>query len=154
MSHADEEKEIEATKAPLMDHLIELRSRLIKAAAAFIIAMICCFFFAKLSIGCCQCQIRTPESRHVDFERVVQRATVIMLAISVEERTKPIPSGMMWVEPPGPYRQSTTAFPVAGIGNQKTQVRRGESVHRVERDGAVRGDPKRLELAPKELRRG
>src|ERR1700688_331177 len=47
MSHADEEKEIEATKAPLMDHLIELRSRLIKAAAAFIIAMICCFFFAK-----------------------------------------------------------------------------------------------------------
>src|ERR1700728_954244 len=47
MSHDDEEKEIEATKAPLMDHLIELRSRLIKAAAAFIIAMICCFFFAK-----------------------------------------------------------------------------------------------------------
>jgi sec-independent protein translocase protein TatC len=47
MSHEDEEKEIEATKAPLMDHLIELRSRLIKAAAAFIIAMICCFFFAK-----------------------------------------------------------------------------------------------------------
>jgi len=47
MSPEDEEKEIEATKAPLMDHLIELRSRLIKAAAAFIIAMICCFFFAK-----------------------------------------------------------------------------------------------------------
>ncbi len=40
MSHEDEEKEIEATKAPLMDHLIELRSRLIKAATAFIIAMI------------------------------------------------------------------------------------------------------------------
>jgi sec-independent protein translocase protein TatC len=47
MSQEDEEKEIEATKAPLMDHLIELRSRLIKAAAAFIIAMICCFFFAR-----------------------------------------------------------------------------------------------------------
>src|SRR5581483_196914 len=43
----DEEKEIEATKAPLMDHLIELRSRLIKAAAAFVIAMVVCFFFAK-----------------------------------------------------------------------------------------------------------
>jgi sec-independent protein translocase protein TatC len=43
----DEEKEIEATKAPLMDHLIELRSRLIKALAAFFIAAICCFFFAK-----------------------------------------------------------------------------------------------------------
>src|SRR6185312_9946811 len=43
----DEEKEIEATKAPLMDHLIELRSRLIKALAAFFVAMIVCFFFAK-----------------------------------------------------------------------------------------------------------
>jgi sec-independent protein translocase protein TatC len=43
----DEEKEIEATKAPLMDHLIELRSRLIKALAAFFLAAIVCFFFAR-----------------------------------------------------------------------------------------------------------
>jgi sec-independent protein translocase protein TatC len=47
MNHDDEEKEIEATKAPLMDHLIELRSRLIKAVIAFVIALIACFFFAK-----------------------------------------------------------------------------------------------------------
>ncbi len=39
--------EIEASKAPLMDHLIELRSRLIKALAAFFLACIVCFFFAK-----------------------------------------------------------------------------------------------------------
>ena len=39
MSREDEEKEIEATKAPLMDHLIELRSRLIKALAAFALAV-------------------------------------------------------------------------------------------------------------------
>lgn len=42
-----EEEEIEATKAPLMSHLIELRSRLIKALVAFFIAAIGCFFFAK-----------------------------------------------------------------------------------------------------------
>src|SRR4030081_3137282 len=47
MSHEDDEKEIEATKAPLMDHLIELRSRLIKALIAFGIAFVVCFFFAK-----------------------------------------------------------------------------------------------------------
>jgi len=47
MSREDEDKEIEASKAPLMDHLIELRGRLIKAVAAFLIAAICCFFFAK-----------------------------------------------------------------------------------------------------------
>jgi sec-independent protein translocase protein TatC len=47
MRSDDEEKEIEATKAPLMDHLIELRSRLIKALAAFAVAAIACFFFAR-----------------------------------------------------------------------------------------------------------
>ncbi|MDT4737597.1 twin-arginine translocase subunit TatC [Bradyrhizobium sp. WYCCWR 12699] len=39
--------DIEASKAPLMDHLIELRSRLIKALIGFGIAFIFCFFFAK-----------------------------------------------------------------------------------------------------------
>src|SRR5260370_15486539 len=40
-------EEIEASKAPLMDHLIELRSRLIKALLGFGVAFIFCFFFAK-----------------------------------------------------------------------------------------------------------
>src|ERR1700754_1906983 len=39
--------DIEASKAPLMDHLIELRSRLIKALLAFAICFAICFFFAK-----------------------------------------------------------------------------------------------------------
>jgi sec-independent protein translocase protein TatC len=43
MTHED----IEATKAPLMEHLIELRTRLIKALIAFGIAFVGCFFFAK-----------------------------------------------------------------------------------------------------------
>src|SRR5213082_2739191 len=47
MSREDEEKEIEATKAPLMEHLVELRSRLIKGLIAFAIAFVGCFFFAK-----------------------------------------------------------------------------------------------------------
>ena len=47
MTTDDEEKAIEATKAPLMDHLIELRGRLIKAVAAFALAAVVCFFFAK-----------------------------------------------------------------------------------------------------------
>ena len=43
MSHDD----IEATKAPLMEHLVELRSRLIKAVVAFGIMFAICFVFAK-----------------------------------------------------------------------------------------------------------
>ena len=47
MSRDEEEKEIEATKAPLIEHLIELRARLIKALIALGIAVVACFFFAK-----------------------------------------------------------------------------------------------------------
>jgi len=42
-----DEDEIEASKAPLMEHLIELRSRLIKALLAFALMFAICFVFAK-----------------------------------------------------------------------------------------------------------
>jgi sec-independent protein translocase protein TatC len=46
MKTEEDEKEIEATKAPLMEHLIELRERLIKALIAFVLTFLICFFFA------------------------------------------------------------------------------------------------------------
>jgi sec-independent protein translocase protein TatC len=42
-----DEAEIEASKAPLMEHLIELRSRLIKALFALAVMFAFCFIFAK-----------------------------------------------------------------------------------------------------------
>jgi len=38
--------EIDASKAPLMDHIIELRSRLLKALIAFLLAFFVCFYFS------------------------------------------------------------------------------------------------------------
>ena len=43
MTQAD----IDATSAPLMTHLIELRSRLIKSIGAFLAMFVLCFYFAK-----------------------------------------------------------------------------------------------------------
>jgi sec-independent protein translocase protein TatC len=40
------EDEVEASRAPLIEHLIELRSRLIKALGALFVAFIACFFVA------------------------------------------------------------------------------------------------------------
>lgn len=40
------QEDIEATKAPLLEHLIELRARLIKALVAFFVAAAICFFFS------------------------------------------------------------------------------------------------------------
>ena len=42
-----DEDEIEQSSAPLMEHLIELRRRLIWGIVAFFIAFIVCFFYAK-----------------------------------------------------------------------------------------------------------
>ncbi|HEY2070065.1 MAG TPA: twin-arginine translocase subunit TatC [Rhizomicrobium sp.] len=44
---ADDEAEIEASKAPLMDHLIELRKRLIWSIITFFICFGVCFYFAQ-----------------------------------------------------------------------------------------------------------
>ncbi len=41
-----DEDEIEASRAPLLEHLVELRSRLVTAAITLIVAFIACFFFA------------------------------------------------------------------------------------------------------------
>jgi sec-independent protein translocase protein TatC len=41
-----DDDDIEASKAPLIEHLIELRTRLIWAAVAFVIAFVICFIFA------------------------------------------------------------------------------------------------------------
>ena len=42
----DEEAEIESSRAPLLEHLTELRSRLLVCVAAFILGFILCFAFA------------------------------------------------------------------------------------------------------------
>lgn len=41
------DREIDASKAPLIEHLMELRERIIKALAAFVLMFISSFFFAK-----------------------------------------------------------------------------------------------------------
>jgi len=42
-----DQEDIEATKAPLLEHLVELRRRLMWALAAIFVAFLVCFWFAK-----------------------------------------------------------------------------------------------------------
>ncbi len=44
------EDEVEASRAPLIDHLIELRTRLIRALIAFVLMFLICFGGAKLHL--------------------------------------------------------------------------------------------------------
>ena len=43
----DDDSDIEASRAPLMDHLVELRTRLITMVIAFVIAFIACYAFSS-----------------------------------------------------------------------------------------------------------
>ena len=43
----DDESDIEASRAPLMDHLVELRRRLIVCIGSLVASFLLCFFFAK-----------------------------------------------------------------------------------------------------------
>ncbi len=47
MTSTTPEEEIDASRAPLVEHLTELRSRLIKAMIVFVIAFSICFYFAN-----------------------------------------------------------------------------------------------------------
>jgi sec-independent protein translocase protein TatC len=47
MTYDRNEAEIEASRAPLMDHLIELRGRLIVCVVAFVLGFLVCFYFAS-----------------------------------------------------------------------------------------------------------
>ncbi|MFV0333516.1 MAG: twin-arginine translocase subunit TatC, partial [Tropicimonas sp.] len=47
MSHRPEEDEIEDSSAPLIEHLAELRTRLIRSVLAFAVAMVACFVIAE-----------------------------------------------------------------------------------------------------------
>ncbi|MEM7242228.1 MAG: twin-arginine translocase subunit TatC [Pseudomonadota bacterium] len=47
MRSDEEEAEIEESAAPLIEHLAELRTRLIRSVIAFVIAMLVCFYFAQ-----------------------------------------------------------------------------------------------------------
>jgi sec-independent protein translocase protein TatC len=43
----EEEDELESSKAPLLEHLVELRTRLVYSLWAFFLAFVVCFFFSK-----------------------------------------------------------------------------------------------------------
>jgi sec-independent protein translocase protein TatC len=68
------EDEVEASRAPLITHLIELRGRLIRAAAAVFVAFIGCFFFAKPIYNFLLIPYVWASSAHGDVPRLIYTA--------------------------------------------------------------------------------
>ena len=102
MSYESDESEIEASRAPLLDHLIELRKRLIVCLAALAVAFFLCFAFATqifnlllhpFSIAAQLLAIRAAEPAHAggfDLLGVFSGARNMRLAsVTAPIRSKP-----------------------------------------------------------------
>jgi sec-independent protein translocase protein TatC len=69
-----QEDEVEASRAPLLDHLIELRTRLIRAMIAVLIAFVVCFFFSKPIYNFLLIPYVWAASNHGDVPRLIYTA--------------------------------------------------------------------------------
>lgn len=114
--HENDEAEIEASRAPLMQHLIELRGRLVVCVVAFILAFIICFFFAA--------DIQLFLIHPYQAAAAVQAAhgnshTVAIELLAVNAGLRPIPeAGRAAVEliSTAPLEQLFTKMKIAGFG--------------------------------------
>src|ERR1700745_3834087 len=112
MTHED----IEATKAPLLEHLVELRGRLIKALLAFFVTFIVCFFFAKQIYNILVWPfvwIAGPEHSKFIYTALLEYfVTQIKLAIfGAAFLSFPVVAGQIYMfVAPGLYRHERQAF--------------------------------------------
>ncbi|MEI9997194.1 MAG: twin-arginine translocase subunit TatC [Rhizomicrobium sp.] len=114
---ADDEAAIEATKAPLMEHLVELRKRLIWSILAFLVCFGICFYFAKPIFAFLTeplyATIKEPANRHMiatglteTFFTYVRVGMFAGICLAF-----PVVAAQVWLFiAPGLYRHERNAF--------------------------------------------
>jgi len=114
-----DEAEIEASRAPLMDHLIELRGRLVVCVVSFLVAFIGCFYFA----ADIQIWLIKPFQAAYAMHSVAQAAgghgTNPFELIAVTSGLHPFPTGAdanVTLQATEPLEQLFTKMKVAGFG--------------------------------------
>ena len=112
----DGKEEIDDTKMPLLDHLVELRGRLIKAFIAFVVAFIGCYAFAEHIFAFLTQPL--ADAMHGANRRLIYTAlhaaffTYLKVAFFAAAFVSfPIVAGQLWLFiAPGLYRQERKAF--------------------------------------------
>jgi sec-independent protein translocase protein TatC len=113
-----DEDEIEASRAPLMDHLIELRGRLVICVVAFVLAFIVCFYFAAQIQMILIHPFQVAAALHAAGAASGHAASPFDL-IAATAWLKPIPTGgQATVEliATAPLEQLFTKMKIAGFG--------------------------------------
>ena len=128
MSYEPDESEIEASRAPLLDHLIELRKRLVICLVALGLAFAVCFAFATqifnlllhpFSIAAQLLAIREAEAVHssaFDFMGVLSGAKNMFLALIGAIQLPPPPGKVTSLVFTAPLEFFFTKVKLAGLG--------------------------------------
>ena len=128
MSYESDESEIEASRAPLLDPLIELRKRLIVCLAALAVAFFLCFAFATqifnlllhpFSIAAQLLAIRAAEPAHAggfDLLGVFSGARNMFLALTGAIHLPPPPGKVTSLVFTAPLEFFFTKVKLAGLG--------------------------------------
>ena len=86
--------EVEASKAPLLDHIAELRTRLVTALGAIFIGFMICFFFARRIYNILLWPYLQAETNNTIFDRLYRLIDVTHVAIS-----PPAVNGLIYTAP-------------------------------------------------------
>jgi sec-independent protein translocase protein TatC len=114
----DGEDEIEASAAPLIEHLAELRTRLIRSVLAFFVAMVLCFFVAEPLLDFLVDPIADVLRARGEDPRLIftapQEKFFVLIRISLVfgfALAFPVIAQQMWrFVAPGLYRSERSAF--------------------------------------------
>lgn len=114
-----DEADIEASRAPLMDHLIELRGRLIVCVVAFLVAFIGCYFVAAdIQIFLIK-PFRAAYAMHSIAQASGAHGTNPFELLAVTSGLHPFPTGAesnVVLQATEPLEQLFTKLKVAGFG--------------------------------------
>lgn len=117
MNEDIENNEMEGNKAPLLDHLIELRKRLMYATAALIVAFLICFYFAQpiynfLAQPLADIWANQPGRRMIATALTEQFFTQVKVAFFAAFCLAfPVIAGQIWAFiAPGLYKHEKKAF--------------------------------------------
>ncbi len=113
-----DEAEIEQSRAPLMDHLIELRGRLVWCVVAFLLAFILCFYFAaQLQVELIK-PFQAAAAVHAAAAAKGQHGNPLDL-LAITAGLKPFPPGglaAVQLIATAPLEQLFTKMKIAGFG--------------------------------------
>lgn len=110
-----DEAEIEASRAPLMDHLIELRGRLVICVVAFVLAFFVCFYFAAQIQLILIHPFQAAAAMHAAAGHHVNPFDLIAVTAGLQ----PVPSGgqeVVQLIATAPLEQLFTKMKIAGFG--------------------------------------